>query len=74
MPTSPPIPLALMDFLPPVAFAMGAFFLVKLARLQEQTVSARMLTIGGVLIFSAGALKPPRNYCSHCTLPRFPFL
>lgn len=55
--TSPFILLALMDFLPPVAFAMGAFFLVKLARLKKQTVSTRMLTIGGTLIFLGGGIK-----------------
>lgn len=51
------IPLALVDFLPNIAFLVGAFFLVKTAYHCRGTACARMLMAGTLLIFLGGFLK-----------------
>ncbi len=51
------IPLALVDFLPNIAFFIGAFFLVKTAYICRGTGCARMLMAGTLLVFLGGFLK-----------------
>lgn len=52
-----PISLALVDFLPNLAFLIGAFFLVKTSYLCRGTRCARMLMAGTLLVFLGGFLK-----------------
>ena len=49
--------MSLMDFLPPIAFLLGAFSLVKLARHQHNQTSSWLLTIGGIITFLSGLLQ-----------------
>ena len=51
------IGMALFDYVPNIAFLVGAFFLVKLAFLLRGTPCARMLMAGTTLIFLGGILK-----------------
>lgn len=51
------IAMALFDFIPNLAFLVGAFFLVKLSLLLRGKPCARMLMAGTLLIFLGGALK-----------------
>jgi len=46
--------MSLMDFLPPSAFLMGAIFLVKFSRKNQNQLSVWLLTIGGILTFLGG--------------------
>ncbi len=52
-----PISLALVDFLPNIAFLIGAFFLVKTSYICRGTRCARMLMAGTSLVFLGGFLK-----------------
>lgn len=52
-----PLLMAIMDFLPPLAFGLGLLFLTRAAhRLGGQT-SARLTALGGGLVFTGGFLK-----------------
>lgn len=51
------VAMALFDFLPNIAFLVGAFYLVKLALLLRGKPCARMLTAGTALVFLGGMLK-----------------
>jgi len=51
------IGLALVDFLPNIAFLVGAFFLVKIAALVKGTRCSRMVMAGAFLIALGGILK-----------------
>lgn len=51
------LPLALLDFVPNIAFLIGAYFLVRLARRMRGTGCARLLMAGTLLVFLGGALK-----------------
>jgi hypothetical protein len=52
-----PLSLALVDFLPNIAFLIGAFFLVKTSYLCRGTRCARMLMAGTLLVFLGGFFK-----------------
>lgn len=52
-----PLALALFDFVPNLAFLIGAFFLVKLVQRERGARCARMLMAGTTLIFLGGTLK-----------------
>ncbi len=52
-----PISLALFDFLPNIAFLVGAFYLVKTAYICRGGRCARMLMAGTLLVFLGGFLK-----------------
>jgi hypothetical protein len=52
-----PISLALVDFLPNIAFLVGAFYLVKTAYICRGSGCARMLMAGTLLVFLGGFLK-----------------
>lgn len=52
-----PISLALFDFLPNIAFLMGAVFLVKTAFICRGTRCARLMTVGTLLVFLGGFVK-----------------
>jgi hypothetical protein len=52
-----PVSLALVDFLPNIAFLVGAYFLVKTARMCSGTHVGRMLMGGTLLVFLGGFLK-----------------
>jgi hypothetical protein len=49
--------MALMDFIPNIAFLTGAFFLVRLVLRERGTRCGRMLMAGSVFIFMGGMLK-----------------
>ena len=49
--------LALLDFVPNLAFFVGAYFLVRLAYLVRGKSTARIMAIGTGLIFLGGILK-----------------
>ena len=49
--------LALLDFVPNIAFFVGAYFLVRLAYLVRGKSAARIMAIGTGLIFLGGILK-----------------
>ncbi|MDX9956408.1 MAG: hypothetical protein RBT75_20095 [Anaerolineae bacterium] len=49
--------MALFDFIPNIAFLVGAFFLVKLSLLLRGKPCARMLMAGTALVFLGGTLK-----------------
>lgn len=51
------IGLALLDFVPNIAFLVGAFFLVKIALLVRGTKCSRMVMAGSLLIALGGILK-----------------
>lgn len=51
------IGMALFDFVPNIAFLVGAFYLVKLALLLRGRPCARILAAGTALIFLGGTLK-----------------
>lgn len=52
-----PISLALVDFLPNIAFLVGAFFLVKTARICSGTRCERIVMASTLLVFLGGFLK-----------------
>lgn len=52
-----PISLAIFDFLPNIAFLIGAVFLVKTAFICRGTHCARMMMAGTLLVFLGGFLK-----------------
>jgi hypothetical protein len=52
-----PLSLALFDFVPNIAFLLGAFYLVKLTILLRGTRCARMAMAGTLLIFLGGFTK-----------------
>jgi transcriptional regulator with XRE-family HTH domain len=52
-----PLALALIDFIPPLAFLVGAFYLVKISFICRGTRCARMVMAGTLLVFLAGFLK-----------------
>ena len=52
-----PLALAVVDFIPSLAFLAGTYFLVKLVRRERGAATARMLMAGTGLIFLAGTLK-----------------
>lgn len=49
--------LALFDFVPNLAFLVGAYFLVRLVQLERGTRCGRMAMAGTLLVFLGGALK-----------------
>lgn len=49
--------LALVDFIPNIAFLIGAFYLVKTALLVRGSACARMVMAGSLLIATGGILK-----------------
>lgn len=49
--------LAVFDFLPTIAFLVGAFFLVRIGRVCRGSKCGRMVMAGGLLIFLGGFLK-----------------
>ena len=49
--------LALFDFLPPIAFLIGAVFLVKLAFISCGIPCGRMMMAGSILVFLGGFMK-----------------
>jgi len=51
------IPLALLDYIPNIAFLVGAFFLVRTVILARGRPCSRMCMAGALLIFSGGILK-----------------
>ena len=51
------ISLALVDYLPNIAFFIGAFFLVRFANLTKNKLSARLMALGSVLVLIGGVLK-----------------
>jgi hypothetical protein len=51
------IELCLLDFVPNLAFLVGAFFLVRMARLARGRRCAWLMTSGALLIFLGGTLK-----------------
>jgi hypothetical protein len=51
------IPLALVDFLPNITFLIGAFFLVKIARICSGKRVGWMMMAGGLLVFLGGFTK-----------------
>jgi hypothetical protein len=52
-----PVSLALFDFLPPLAFLVGAFFLIRIARLWCGKPTIGMILVGSLLVFLGGFLK-----------------
>jgi hypothetical protein len=52
-----PVSLALVDFLPNMAFLIGAYFLVKTALICSGKGVGRMLMAGTLLVFLGGTLK-----------------
>jgi hypothetical protein len=52
-----PISLAVFDFIPTLAFLIGAFYLVRIGRICRGRPCARMLMAGGLLIFLGGFFK-----------------
>jgi hypothetical protein len=51
------LPLALFDYVPNIAFLVGAFFLVRTVILARGRPCSRMCMAGALLIFSGGILK-----------------
>lgn len=51
------VEMALMDFLPNIAFLVGAFFLVKMVLRLRSRACARMLMLGTFLVFMGGFTK-----------------
>ncbi|MBW6474322.1 MAG: hypothetical protein K0B14_14445 [Anaerolineaceae bacterium] len=51
------IPMAIFDFLPNIAFLVGAFFLVKIAVLVRGRPCSRMVMAGALLVALGGILK-----------------
>ncbi len=51
------LPLVLLDFVPNIAFLVGAFFLVRTVRLARGQSCSRMCMGGSLLVFSGGILK-----------------
>lgn len=51
------LPLALLDYVPNIAFLVGAFFLVRTVILARGKPCSRMCMAGALLIFSGGILK-----------------
>jgi len=49
--------LSLFDFIPTLAFLVGAFFLVRLGRVCRGNPTGRMLMAGGLLVFLGGFFK-----------------
>lgn len=52
-----PISLAIVDFLPNIAFLIGAYFLVRIAAMVNGRKCSRMVMAGSVLIALGGILK-----------------
>jgi hypothetical protein len=52
-----PLSLALFDFLPNIAFLIGAYFLVRIAITQRSSACGRMAMAGSLLVFLGGFLK-----------------
>jgi hypothetical protein len=52
-----PLSLAIFDFLPTLAFLVGAFFLVRIAMLCRGKPTGRMVMAGTLLVFLGGFLK-----------------
>lgn len=51
------LPLALLDFVPNIAFLIGAYFLVQTVMLARGQPCSRMCMAGSLLVFSGGMLK-----------------
>lgn len=51
------LPLALFDFVPNIAYLVGAYFLVRLILRERGTRCGRMFMAGALLVFLGGALK-----------------
>ncbi|MCU0484877.1 MAG: hypothetical protein MUC85_02080 [Anaerolineales bacterium] len=51
------LPLALLDFIPNIAFLVGAYFLVQTVILARGKPCSRMCMAGSLLVFSGGILK-----------------
>lgn len=51
------IPLALVDFIPNIAFLIGAFFLTRIVLLEKMRTDGFILTVGAILVFLGGSLK-----------------
>ena len=51
------IGLCLLDFVPNLAFLVGAYFLVRTAQLVQGRLCARMMMGGALLVFLGGTLK-----------------
>lgn len=51
------ISLALVDYLPNIAFLIGAYFLIRLAYLTKSRLSTQLMTLGSVLVLIAGVFK-----------------
>ncbi len=52
-----PVTLALFDFLPTIAFLVGAYFLVKISLLNQGKPNSRMVMAGTLLVFLGGFTK-----------------
>lgn len=52
-----PISLVLLDFVPTIAFLIGAYYLVRMTLMLRGTPCGRMAMAGAVLVFSGGFLK-----------------
>lgn len=52
-----PLSLALFDFVPPLAFLVGAFYLVKISFICRGSPTARMVMAGTLLVFLGGFFK-----------------
>ena len=57
MPETYPLGLSLLDFIPNIAFLVGAYFLVALALRERGRRCGRMAMAGGLLVFLGGFLK-----------------
>jgi len=49
--------MAILDFVPNIAFLIGALFLVRTVRLTRGRPCSRMCMAGSLLVFSGGILK-----------------
>ncbi len=54
---STPLSLALFDFVPPLAFLVGAYYLVKISLICRGGRTGRMVMAGTLLVFLGGFLK-----------------
>jgi hypothetical protein len=52
-----PVSLAIMDFLPNIAFLVGAYFLVRISAMAKSKPCSRMVMAGALLIALGGLLK-----------------
>lgn len=52
-----PLLMAIMDFIPPLAFGLGLFFLHRTVYRLDGRPSARLIALGGGLVFTGGFLK-----------------